>query len=184
MQIIDITMELSERVPIFASDPRVHLKKHATLAEDGYAVTHIEMGSHSGTHMDAPCHLLPGGKTVVEASLNKMIGPCRVVDTEDFQVPRNTRRLLIRDRSGREETINLRQAEALIDAGVQLVGTDRLSIGNEDVHRLLLASECIIIESLDLTEVEPGSYILCALPLKVNCDGAPVRACLMPHGKS
>ena len=48
MQIIDITTELSARTPVFQSDPHVHIKGHATIAADGYAVSSLAMGSHSG----------------------------------------------------------------------------------------------------------------------------------------
>ena len=183
MQIIDITTELSARTPVFQSDPHVHIKGHATIAADGYAVSSLAMGSHSGTHMDAPCHMIEGGKTAVDAPLNMLIGPCLVVDTDDFRIPPRTKRLLIRDLAAGEETLNVRQAEALLEAGVRLVGTDSFSIGDDTVHRLLLEAECLILECLDLKHADPGRYILCALPLKVACDGAPVRACLMPAGE-
>ncbi len=67
----------------------------------------------------------------------------------------------------------------LVDAGVKVVGTDNLSIGNDVVHNTLLKEGCIILESLNLDGVEPGVYTLCALPLKIACDGAPLRACLI-----
>jgi arylformamidase len=60
------------------------------------------------------------------------------------------------------------------------VGTDSLSIGDDAVHRVLLENDCVIIESLKLEGVPEGKYILYALPLKIDADGSPVRACLIP----
>lgn len=180
MQIIDITMELSERTPVYQTDPRTSMAPHATIEKDGYAVTRLSMGSHSGTHLDAPRHMLPGGKTAVDVPLEFLIGKCYVADVDDFKIPQSVKRILIKGNTGRDNTLNVRQAEALLNAGVRVLGTDGMSIGDDDVHRLLLESDCIILECLELSRVEPGVYVLCALPLKVDCDGAPLRACLMP----
>lgn len=179
MQIIDITMELSERTPVYQTDPRPSLSPHATVQKDGYAVTRLQMGSHSGTHLDAPSHMLEDGRSVVDIPLELLIGKCFVADVADFRVPQTAKRVLFKGNTGREDTLNVRQAKALLAAGVRLLGTDGMSIGDDEVHRMLLEAQCVILESLELSKAEPGVYTLCALPLKVDCDGAPLRACLM-----
>lgn len=184
MQFIDITMELSASTPVYQTDPRISLTPHATVEQDGYAVTAMSMGSHSGTHLDAPRHLDPEGRSVVDIPLDILVGKCFVVDINDFRVPSNVKRLLIRGRSASEDTLNLRQAQALLDAGVELIGTDGISVGDPDVHALLLGSDCVVLECLDLSRAEAGTYyVLCALPLKVDCDGSPIRACLMANSR-
>jgi arylformamidase len=83
-------------------------------------------------------------------------------------------RFVFLDRSG---------AEYLRDVGVIGVGIDCLGIERDqpdhDTHKALLPSEIIILEGLRLKDIEEGSYILSALPLKIlNGDGSPVRAVL------
>src|ERR687887_444575 len=71
-------------------------------------------------------------------------------------------------------------AQALIDAGVRLVGIDYLTLGDEDAHHALLGAGVVAIEGLDLRGVEPGEYRLVCAPLKlVGSDGAPARALLL-----
>jgi arylformamidase len=74
-------------------------------------------------------------------------------------------------------------AQWLVDYGIKLIGIDYLSVASFDeiqiVHKILLKKDIIIIEGLDLTEPNQGSYELSCLPLKmVNADGAPARATL------
>jgi arylformamidase len=63
---------------------------------------------------------------------------------------------------------------------VRLVGIDYLSIGDEDAHKELLGSGVVAVEGMDLRGVEPGSYELICLPLRLEgSDGAPARAILV-----
>lgn len=71
-------------------------------------------------------------------------------------------------------------ASYLVDRGVKLVGIDYLSVGDAEAHRELLESGVIALEGLDLRAVEPGSYELLCLPLRLEgSDGAPARALLV-----
>jgi arylformamidase len=71
-------------------------------------------------------------------------------------------------------------AQALVDQGVRLVGVDRMSVGDEDAHRVLLGARVVVVEGLDLRMVDPGTYQLYCLPLKlVGSDGSPARAILL-----
>ncbi|HEV3478303.1 MAG TPA: hypothetical protein VG144_02510, partial [Gaiellaceae bacterium] len=68
----------------------------------------------------------------------------------------------------------------LVDGGVRLVGVDQMSVGDEEAHRVLLGAGVVVVEGLDLSGVEAGSYELYCLPLKlVGSDGAPARAILV-----
>jgi arylformamidase len=71
-------------------------------------------------------------------------------------------------------------ARYLVRRGVRVVGIDFLSIGDEEAHRELLANGVIPVEGLDLRHVEPGTYQLVCLPLRLEgSDGAPARAVLI-----
>jgi arylformamidase len=77
-------------------------------------------------------------------------------------------------------------AQALVDAGVQTVGVDYLSVGGYhkdlvETHDVLLGAGVWVIEGLDLSRIAPGRYEMACLPLKiVGSDGAPARAALRP----
>ncbi len=64
MDPIDLSQPLDEGVPVYPGDPTVSIRPHATHDADGYRVTALELGSHSGTHVDAPAHTEPDGATL------------------------------------------------------------------------------------------------------------------------
>lgn len=179
IKIIDITRELNSETRVYEGDPHVRLEQFFTVDNYGYAVTKLTMGSHSGTHIDAPAHVVNGGKTTMEVPLNTLIGDAVLVERENFKIPVGTKRVLLKSSEGAEARLSERSAQRLVDAGVCLVGTDAQSIGNDKVHKTLLSEGIVVLESLDLHKAEPGEYTLCALPLKINTDGSPIRACLI-----
>ncbi|HET7095133.1 MAG TPA: hypothetical protein VFI22_16700, partial [Thermomicrobiales bacterium] len=78
-------------------------------------------------------------------------------------------------------------ARWIVERGIRLVGIDYLSVGpygdeNRATHRTLLGNDVLVLETIDLSDVEPGPYDLTCLPLKVAIgDGAPARALLTPR---
>jgi len=64
MPTLDLSQPLRAGDLSYPGDPPVRLSPHATHDADGYRVTHLSMGSHAGTHVDAPAHLLPDGMTL------------------------------------------------------------------------------------------------------------------------
>jgi kynurenine formamidase len=74
-RVVDLTAPLNERIPCYPSDPSFSKSWHARFEEHGYYVSKLEMGAHSGTHVDAPLHFLgdafPG---VVDIPIIKTIG--------------------------------------------------------------------------------------------------------------
>jgi arylformamidase len=168
-------------------------------------VTHLSLGVHTGTHVDAPCHFIPGGAGVEALPLTALIGPARVVSIEHegaIQVAELERagldgveRVLFRTRNSDESTdaefkedfvyLDPEAARWLADYGTRLVGVDYLSVesfvaAEPLTHRTLLEAGIVIVEGLDLREIDPGDYILSCLPLKLaGADGAPARVVLM-----
>jgi arylformamidase len=211
MNIQDISTQLRpEGFPVWPGhDPLTMRLTHSHEAGDGVQLTHLSIGCHTGTHLDAPRHFIAGGGLVPELDLQVLIGPARVVHYtgdgpiplsffEGLDLPDPVTRLLLRcdchagtlhDRSTFFEDyagITPEAAEWLVGRGLKLIGTDYLSIGpyrgnaNHLVHVTLLGAKVIIVEGLDLRAVEPGDYTLVCLPINVPCDGAPCRAVLLP----
>ena len=183
IKIIDITRELTAETKVYEGDPHVRLECFFTVDNYGYSVTKLSMGSHSGTHLDAPSHVLNGARTTKDIPLNDLVGECVVVDKKDFRVPVGTKKILLKSAPGVPAKLTAKSAQKLVDAGVRLIGTDDLSIGGDEVHKILLSEGIVVLESLYLDKVKAGDYFLCALPLKIEADGSPIRACLIESGE-
>lgn len=79
MRAIDLTHELRSGMPVYPGDPAVWIDRALTVAMDGVEVAELSLGSHAGTHLDAPSHSIPGGLTVDQLPLELLTGPARVL---------------------------------------------------------------------------------------------------------
>lgn len=203
-QIIDISLSLSENTIVYPGNPSIGIEEMQS-ATGGSVISKIMFGSHTGTHVDAPQHVIRGGESLDQIPLETFIGKCRVIDctTDEFSVKRETlesqniqkgERILLKTTNSIRgfETfyddyifVSPEATEYLAQQEVSLVAIDYLSIkqrGSNDnsPHTNLLAKNIPIIEGIDLSKVEAGEYFLVLLPLKfMNIDGAPARAILM-----
>jgi arylformamidase len=177
MKVLDITHELNEDTKVYEGDPHFIKEEIYTIDKDGFALSMLHMGTHLGTHTDAPSHFIPGGKSLADIPLVSYIGECRVLGMEDLDNPGP--KILIKSSRSAPARLTFKQANELIQKGVRLVGTNAFSIGDDDVHKILLENDCVILEHLKLEGVAVGNYFLCAFPLKIDADGSPIRACLI-----
>ena len=74
MKIIDLSRRIHEAMPVFPGDPGVFLKPVCTFEKNGCRVTELCMGSHTGTHIDAPRHFLENADAVTEIPLDSLVG--------------------------------------------------------------------------------------------------------------
>ncbi|MEA2383473.1 MAG: hypothetical protein QOH72_3444 [Solirubrobacteraceae bacterium] len=79
-RIIDLSMALDARTPFYPGDPEPRVCAATTIAADGFNVSRLELGSHSGTHCDAPSHFLEDGLRLDALPLERFVGPGVVVD--------------------------------------------------------------------------------------------------------
>jgi len=79
-KVIDISAGVSPDTLVYPGDPIPEIKKVSAIETDGFAVSRILLGSHSGTHIDAPSHILKDGKTVDRLALEELIGRALVLD--------------------------------------------------------------------------------------------------------
>jgi len=197
MRYVDATRPLVPGMFVHPGDPPFETQPVATLERDGFALRSLRLGTHTGTHLDAPAHFVAGGATVDQAPLELLLGPARVVDAQAAgreldaaflaaQQLEKVVRLLLRTADG-SRGLTCEAAEWLRrSTAVRLVGIDRPSIEALDspdcpVHRVLLGGEPAIwiLEGLDLDAVPSGEHELCCLPLRLSgADGAPVRVVL------
>ncbi len=209
MTFFDVTVPISEGVPIYEGDPRVKTESFMSMKDGAPAnVSHLCFGAHTGTHVDAPNHFIDGTRRVEDLELDKLIGQCCVIEIPDGIMaiePRhlgdltNAARVLFKTRNSSfwntpedgfrtDFTYIAPEAAAMIaDAGIKLVGIDYLSVekfGSTDfeTHITLLEKEIVILEGLDLRKIAAGDYDLICLPLKytgATGDGAPARTILV-----
>jgi arylformamidase len=210
LRILDVTAPLREDLPTWPGEEglRRRLVKDWSRG-DTSSVSHLSLGAHTGTHVDAPAHFLEGGGGIDTLPPDALVGPAVVARLEgvgktigavdlEAAVPEGVERLLLKtrnsgwsaaDTSFREDFVALdpSAAEWCLSRGLRLVGIDYLSIEpfgsgrhGHPVHRVLLGAQVVIVEGLDLVGVEPGSYVVAALPLAVpGSDGAPARVVLV-----
>jgi len=207
---IDISAPIYSGMVHWPDNPAVRIERMQDLSHGDTAnVSKIEMGAHTGTHMDAPRHFLADGAGLDEMPLDATIGPARVIRIEHPQaiLPAELEghnlqageRVLFRTQNSEhcwntdqfiEDFVYISAAAAqfIVDRQVRMVGVDYLSVGGfvhdgVETHQILLSAGIWLIEGLNLAAVEPGAYELVCLPLRiVGADGAPARAILRPRG--
>ncbi len=183
--IVDLSVPISEETPVYPDDPPVGIKLWAVIDRDGYYMNVLKMGEHTGTHVDAPAHFIPGGKTIDEMPLERFAGEGLLVDVRKGEgevrldeIPDEGYfgRIILFLTGGRELFPEV--ALFLVAEGAKAVGTDAMSIGDDAVHRILLSEEVPVFENLTNLEALVGrSFTFLAFPLKIEGgSGSPVRA--------
>ena len=207
MKLIDVSIPIRDAMTVYRGNPPVRIRPAMTLRKDGVNLSELCLGSHTGTHVDAPSHFVKGGKAIDRLDLDRFIGPAYVADLrrvrggisatdlEKAPIPRSSRRVLLRTtnsrwwhpaRAFRTDFVYLAPdgADWLVERGVRLVGIDYLSIEGYGIagaptHKRLLGAGIPILEGLDLFGVRPGRWQLAAFPLRiVNGDAGLSRAVL------
>lgn len=202
----DLTRTISQDMIVYTGDPRPEFAAHSTIEKDGVNVTKITLGSHTGTHVDAQRHFLPGGNSIDREPLDKFIGDAAIIDLSSKagqgitagdlddaakNVTKNNDIVLIYTGTGDSPDnytyLEVAAAEWIVKHGVKCVGTDTLSIEKygrkgAPAHKILLSSDVGIIENLNSNLGQfagrRGMFLMC-LPLPIKgIDASPARAIL------
>lgn len=196
----DVTGSIYEGMTVYKDKPEKQPKLNRVT--NGYvSETRIELDVHTGTHIDAPLHMVVDGDTFETVSLDHLIGTCKVVDVtnvesgvskmdlEKFDLKKDDF-VLLKTKNSYEEAFDFDfvflaadGAEYLTEIGVRGIGIDSLGVERSQeghpTHKTLFAHKVIIIEGLRLKEVEAGEYFMVAAPLKlVGTDASPARVLL------
>ena len=207
MKLVDVSVPIRDAMAVYRGNPPVRIRPAMTLPADGVNLSELCLGSHSGTHVDAPSHFIKRGRGVDRLGLDRFIGPAYVADLRRVKVgisaadltkariPRGSRRVLLRTsnsrwwhpaRAFRTDFVYLAPdgADWLVERGVELVGIDYLSIEGYAIpgaptHKRLLGAGIPIVEGLDLFNVRPGRWQIAAFPLRIqDGDAGLTRAVL------
>ena len=199
MRYLDLTHTFVHGMPVYPGDPAPTLTPTAALHRDGYVDHQLTTGMHAGTHIDAPLHLLAGGKYLSEISIEQFIGRGHLVDARgnaaidaELLASKSIQRgdiVLIMTgwykKFGQPEyyekfpAVSEPFARQLVARGVKVVGLDTPSPDRPPfaIHKLLLRNGILIIENLTNLEGLLGhsGFQIFALPAKLHTDAAPVR---------
>jgi len=204
---IDVSMPITDGMLVWPTDPPVEIATFKSPTQgDRSTVSKLTMGTHAGTHIDAPRHFLPEAEGIEALDLDVLIGECMVLDvrgrgdvTPEHLAPAleaGATRVLLRTGtiepqmvegfSKQLPALTAEGARTLVAGGVRLVGIDAMSVEvyhapGAPTHHALLEARVVIIENLLLRDVPEGRYDLIALPLRIaGADGAPARVLLRP----
>ena len=172
MKIYDVSVGLHPGMYVYPGDPEFHL----TRIQMGDAfISSLSLGTHTGTHIDAPAHYFENGIPVDKLALENLITSAEVV-TSPLMPTKNCKAVLFKN----AVPLSLETAKHLLLAGIKTIGCDIPSIGDDDIHRFLLENGIVIIEVLDLSNILDGVYRMAALPLKIEgADASPARVVLV-----
>jgi kynurenine formamidase len=202
---IDLTHAITASVPRLMKFAAPSIRKVASMPEDAYSVTALEMVCHTGTHLDAPCHFIPGAPAIDQIPLERLVGPGVVVrpelgsrqevcvsDLESSDARGGDIAILDTGwwRGGGGDGDHPRLAEEaawwLVERGVKVLATDlptpdragcrRGPDFDWPVHRVLLGHGVLIAENLTNLSLRQGRVEAMLLPLPIaGSDGSPAR---------
>jgi kynurenine formamidase len=194
---IDLSVAVTEHTPVYPGDPKVKVEPAGILEKDGFADHMVSFGTHAGTHIDAPMHMLADGKSLDQFGVERFVGRGVIIDAragfklaavQDVGIQPGDIVLFC---TGMGEhfhepvyfetypVMSEEIARYLVEQKVSMVGLDTCSADNAEgfpVHKILLGGEVLIIENLaNLDQLLGKPCTVFALPLKLAVDGAPAR---------
>lgn len=204
--IFDLTHPMHSRMPVYPGKSQPSFTPNANIEQHGYSELHLSVDGHTGTHIDAPAHMIPGGKTLDQFPTDKYTGRAVILDiplgtraiTADFlreqmSITSQCEYLLFYSGwSGKwgseayisdfpvldEEAATLLTFMNLKGIGLDMISVDPVDGEHYPIHQILLSNDLVIVENLNIPEnlVQKTGTFYC-LPLPVeNADGSPVRA--------
>lgn len=198
MEIIDLTHTVTPGMPLYPGTKPPGLTTLCTIKKDGFTEKRISISSHTGTHMDAPAHIIPGGATLDQWTVNRFAGGAAVVDVTDLKTPHIRLEELKRHEASIKESefvllhtgwsrywgepqyfkeypvLTPEAARWLADFQLKGVGMDTISADEPDsaalpVHNILLGAGAAIIENLvHLEQLPQTGFTFCCFPLKME----------------
>ena len=206
MTILDLSHPIAPGMPVYPGTDPPKFQNSTSIALDGFAEKRISMFTHTGTHMDAPAHIIPGAKTLDQFPVDHFYGPGLAINVTGDAQGISIEKLRRYDEKIRHAEFLLlctgwsekwgsgkyfedfpvltgEAADWLTTFELKGIAIDAISIdpvGSMDLpnHRIVLAHEIVIIENLRGIEQLPGKeFVFSCLPLRlVDADGSPVRA--------
>lgn len=199
MKKYDLTHFIKEEMSVYSKEEKVKIKKIADY-EEGYSVTKVTLGTHTGTHIDVQKHIFKDGKSLDDYSIDDFFGKVLIIDCrEKEEITLGFIKEKIKPKidyiifyTGYEKlwgedsyfkgypTLNEDAVNFLGNLkGLKGIGVDCISVDSSENlynHEILLKNDKLIIENLCNLDGILGEYDIIIAPTKIkNGDGAPVR---------
>ncbi len=198
MKIYDLSFPFSSDMPYFNGDPKPEIEQYKSIEKDGYNIKNIHIGTHTGTHIDAPAHFIQNGKTIDRFFIQDLSGPATCIEysqDKKLNLPKIRYPILLLYTGYDLDWYNFEtfdnfpylkkeHAKLLVKYNVKLVGIDSPSIdkyGSKkfEAHHILLGKNIPVIENLNskiLKNLVDKSFYLFAIPLQIKeGDASPAR---------
>ncbi len=196
MKIYDLSMLIDKRTPNWPGDPEIIIQNVSTVKKDKIGKKVLTFHSHFSTHIDAPSHMVAGGKTLSDYPIDKFVGEGIVLDVrgqkeidtnldsvkkEDivFFLTGYSDNMYRNDYFQNNPVLTEKIAKELVKKKIKIIGLDSPTPDNEPytLHKLFFKYDILIIENLvNLHELAGKRFQCYALPLNIkDGDGAPCR---------
>lgn len=194
--IVNLSVPINEDTPVYPGDPKTIIKPAGILEKHGYQDHFVSVGTHVGTHVDAPAHMIAGGKKLDQIKVERFVGNGVYIKTGKDITLEKVKAAGIKkgdivlldtgmsDFYHQEEYYNNypaipeNAANYFVERKIKMVGVDMCSVDHEPfpVHKILLKNEVLIIENLtNLSQLGGKNFKVYALPINLEIDGAPAR---------
>ncbi|RSK27377.1 cyclase family protein [Bacillus sp. HMF5848] len=200
MKFYDITLPIYKGMPVYKNKPEKQ-PAFETVTNAHVTETRLSIDLHTGTHIDAPLHMINDGKTFETVSMDHLVGEAKVfdltnvedkisaTDIESLNIEKNDF-VLFKTKNSFDDVFNFDfiyvaedAAKLLVERGIRGVGVDALGVEraqpNHPTHKALFSGNVIVVEGLQLKDVTEGKYFMVAAPMKVvGTDASPARVLL------
>jgi len=196
MKVTDLSHLIYSEMPVFPGTEQPIFQKANTLAKDGFQEAKITMYSHTGTHIDAPAHMLENAPYLDDFELEKFIGKAVILDFSNIKRPlialeslrpyeekiKKVEFIILKtgwsqywgDKKYYEEFPHLSEESALWlsrfdlkGVGIDAISIDSINTITFEVHKVLMANNILIIENLtNLEAITQEYFTLSIMPLK------------------
>ncbi|NBI28926.1 cyclase family protein [Chengkuizengella marina] len=203
-KIYDISMTIHEGMQVYKNkeEKKPKIQTASDFSNSSAFESILSLNVHTGTHLDAPLHMIESGDTIESIPLENLVSTARVLDLthvegqigksdlEPFAIQEGEW-ILFKTKNSLSEQFDFNfiyldedGAAYLKDLKVKGIGTDGLGIEraqpDHETHKILFENKIIIVEGLRLKDVPSGTYFMVIAPLKLEgIDAAPARAFLL-----
>lgn len=197
MSIIDLSHRITGEMPSYPGTPAPVITLLYTVQGQGFAEHSVTLSTHTGTHIDAPSHMIDNGRSLDSFTLECFAGSGAVLDlsaTEGSLITIETLKRMRKEIEGRDfvllhtgwarywgteqyfhgyPVLSVEAAEWLAGLNLKGVGVDMISLDKPEstdypLHRIFLEKNTILIENLaDLYRLIGREFLFCCLPLKI-----------------
>lgn len=202
---IDLTHSLKNNISVYPGTIEPRFEIGNTIEKDGFAELNMTMCTHTGTHMDAPSHIIAGAKSLDQFPIEKFIGKGLTIDCRNSKIINKELLFTYQEKIEKLDFIlfytgwqhkwntseyfnpfpvlNSEAVKWLLNFNLKALGFDAISVDRMDDHHLpnhhlLLEKEVCIIENMNnLDKLTDKEFELFVIPLRIkDSDGSPVRA--------